>query len=303
VKSNLIERVAKHLRARLEQEGAELAVPSCRELATALKVSVPTAMGALRLLAADGFLTRDPRRKRYQLADVAGRESSNPTKRLLVIRSAWNADLDAHSRLRVERLVMEAATTGWTVKEEVLSYGSERRRIDRRWDELIKRFQPSRIVASPGTPLLAKWAASTGVDTLFVGGSAGPLLIPTLGVSMSASLRSLLPRLLERGERLVSMPLCDYGPEFIEAFRRAFSDCLSGAGLPFVPTYHTPATTERGPEALRAMLEMVLKAKPPTTLIFANWRPVTRLHSTIRQCHRPCLCFVNMAQDYCSLAQ
>ncbi len=283
VKKTLVVRVAERLRFDMTKDGAEDPVPSCRELSATMGVSLPTAMEALRLLAADGFLTKEDGTSRYQRAIAPSDEPAHSKRRLLVIRSSSGVALDAHSRMRIDRLVMESTASGWTVHEKILSYGPDRRRTDRRWDELVRRFQPTRIVVSSGSPLLAKWLVRTGIDTLFLGGSSGTTGIPTLGVSLSASLRALLPRLLGSGERLISMPVCDYGPEYIEAFRNSFSDAMADAGLPFVPTYHIPATSERGPEALRAMLDKVMKAKPPTTLVFINYLHYMAALGLIRQ--------------------
>lgn len=89
---------------------------------------------------------------------------------------------------------------------------------------------------------------------------------------MSASLRQLLPRLLASGEKHICLPLCGFQEDFIVAFRHAFEHCLSAAGLPYVSSYHTPVTAGFGPDAMRTLLEPVLRARLPTTIIFTSMR-------------------------------
>lgn len=268
----IAEQVARRLAAELAAAPAGAKAPSCRELAQVAKVSLPTAMKALRLLETEGFLERHGARNRFQVAEVSSQRTGNSGQRLLLIRPSWTDDIDGSTRLMVDRILFETSRLGWATDQRMFAYGPERRRPDRRWDEVLRSFQPTRILVVAGTPVIASWAAATGVPTMFLGGTPGNIGIPTLGVSLSANLARLLPGLLAAGERHISLPLCGYGEEFIQALRGRFAKALEAVGLPFVVGYHVPASTARGSAVLAELLQRVISAKPPGTLIFANVR-------------------------------
>lgn len=266
------EQVADRLAAILSSDATTAKVPSCRELAESANVSVPTAMKALRMLEAQGLLARGGAGSRYQRLTPPDGGPERDAHRLLLVRPSQQEAMDGSTRLVVDRILVEVSKLGWSTEQAILAYGPDRHRPDRRWDTVVKRFQPQRMLVAAGTPLIASWAATTGVPTAFLGGTPGSFRIPTLGVSLSANLARLLPALIADGERHISLPVCGYGVEFFNALRARFEQIFNSFGLPFVASYHVPATTARGRTALTGLLSQVLHARPPGVLIFANAR-------------------------------
>ena len=274
----MVERVVEVLRG-WEVEGRE--VPTCRELSADLEVSVPTALGAMRVLAEEGRLISGSgrRRARWSAAGVKVVE----TPRILVVCPRWLGNLSMVMRTELDRLHMEANARGWGFHREFWDYGPGQKHAVKRWNEVAERVRPSHVIAVLGSPVLAAWAKRCDLPTLFLGGSPGEHQVPTLGVSLSASVRQILPHLLAAGHSHPCLPLCGYGEDHVVAIRRVFSEVFADAGLSFVPNYHVPVAEGAGMESILGLLRPVLKARLPTAMLFTDSRHYLASLNTLRK--------------------
>lgn len=267
-RSGLADQVAATLRHEIECGRISEELPSCRNLATGLGVSLPTVLAALKQLAAEGLVMGGKPRRPYRLV-VRPEQGPLSKKRLLILNPRTIGGMRSVTRDTMERLHRQCAEEGWDVQIRILDY-SNATRPGRRWDEILEKERPTHVVAVMGTPVLAHWARGRGVPIIFVGGSPGDSTVPSLGISLSACVRRLLPNLLDRGHRNFCLPICGYPEVYVEALRQVCQEALEERGLTFVPAYHAPFRTTSGGESVRAALRAVFATRPPTALIFTG---------------------------------
>jgi DNA-binding LacI/PurR family transcriptional regulator len=267
-RSRLADTVAATIRDEIDRGRISEELPSCRDLAMGLGVSLPTVLVALQQLATEGLLVAGKPRRPYRLT-VRPEHGPLSEKRLLILYPRWIGGLKSVTRDTVDRLHLKCAEEGWDVQIRILDY-SNASRPGRRWDELLGKERPTRLVAVMGTPVLARWAKESGIQALFIGGSPGDSMVPSLGISLSACVRRLLPNLLNRGHRNFCLPICGYTELYVEALRGVCREALEDRGLTFVPAYHAPFRAQGGGEAIRAALRPVFATRPPSALIFTG---------------------------------
>ncbi|MGC4013041.1 MAG: GntR family transcriptional regulator [Luteolibacter sp.] len=268
----LVEETTVHLRRQIASGGFASELPSCRELAKSLQVSVPTVLSALERLVEEELVIRGKPRRPYRLG-AAARTSIKSTPRrpvILVISPKPVGEFDANSRSAVDRVMLECVQHGWEFQHRLMVYAGATRPSPR-WDEILDEVRPTQMVALAGNEVLAEWAAQRGVPTLFVGGAPGKTPVVAIGVSLRARVEGALEKLLALGHRHICMPVCGLQDYLTEPVRRQFADTLATKGIPFVPTYHVPVSPSRGPTVVPSLLLKIFAARIPTAMIFVEW--------------------------------
>lgn len=262
----MAEQVADWLRAEIRAGRLREVLPPCRELADRLGTSPPTVVGALAMLLDEGWVVAGGSRRPYRVAARKVRRSE-PRQRLLLLSPEPISACASYTREVAEQTLLDCTRHGWETQTQVLDYRNAKSPA-RRWDELVRVFRPTRIIAVTGTPVLAQWALRLRLPVLFLGGSPGETTVTTVGVSLSASLRQLL-RLLPDGDCLHScLPVCGYPEVFATAIHRVYREELEARGMTFVPGYHAPYRAAPGPDEIRAALRPVFARRVPQCLIF-----------------------------------
>lgn len=262
----MAERVAEWLKRQVGSLPPGSEIPSCRQLAAQLEVSPPTVMQALGMLVSDGVLVPGQTKRPYRIAH-AGRAGREERQTLLLLSPQPLTACNNYTRTMVEQILVKCAADGLDVQTRVLDYRN-RRYPARRWEELIRSHQPTRIMVVTGTPVVARWASGLGVPTLFLGGSPGETSVSTVGVSLSASLRVLLRKLPNDQCLHFCLPICGNPVEFATAIHRVCREELESRGMTFVPGYHSPFRVEGGAAAVRAAITPALSRQRPRLFIF-----------------------------------
>ncbi|BCU76603.1 GntR family transcriptional regulator [Luteolibacter sp. LG18] len=268
----LVDDTAAHLRRQIGAGAFSGELPSCRQLARSLQVSVPTVLLALERLTDEGLLLRGKSRRPYQLAAQPGKPSKVDQRRrlILVISAKPLGEFEANSRAAVDRVMSDCMQHGWEFQHRLIPY-SDARRSSPRWDEMLDDIRPSMLVALAGNKVLAEWAVRRGVPTLFVGGVPGEHAVTAIGVSLRDRLEVAIDSLLRLGHRHICLPICGLQEYFIQAMRQQLEEALAARGIPFVPMYHAPGTPHRSPTAMVSLLGKVFAARVPTAIILVEW--------------------------------
>jgi len=195
------------------------AFPSCRQLAAQLEVSPPTVLQALAKLVHEGWLAPGGARRPYRVVQTMGMVAKGP-HRLLLLSPQPLSSCDSYTRSMVEQMVIACTAAGWDIQTRILDYRN-RRYPARKWDELVRSHNPTRLVVVIGTPVVARWARRLAIPTLFLGGSPGETGITTVGVSLSALVRVLLRGLPDAVCLNFCLPLCGNPGEFATSIHRA----------------------------------------------------------------------------------
>lgn len=268
----LLEDTVAHLRRELHAGSFLDELPSCRELAASLQVSVPTVLAALDQLAEEGILEKGKPRRPYRVA--ANTSSISPftveRRRILVISYKPLGEYDSNSRAAVDRIMLDAMRQGWEFQHRIVSYHGARH-PSTRWDDLVDEIRPTQLIALGGTLVLAEWATRRKLPTLFVGGVPGDTPVIAIGVSLKQRLAEALERLLNLGHRHICMPMSGLEDYFVANMHQTFRSCLESRGIPFVPTYHTPLAPRGNRKAAASLISSVIAAREPTAMIFIEW--------------------------------
>jgi len=273
-RSLLLEETVSHLRQAISAGDFPRELPACRTLAKALQVSVPTLLAALEILVAEGLVSRGKPRQPYRLtasrAELPVGMDRTDRRCILLISAKPLGEFDSNTRATVDRLIVDSMRRSWEFQHRIVPYG-EARRPSPRWDELLDEIRPTHLVALAGNLVLAEWAEKRGVPTLFIGGVPGETTVTAIGVSLKDRLEQALEMLLAQGHRYITLPICGLQEYFIHTLREVTATALASRGIPFVPTYHTPARVIRSQTGMKSLLPNVLAARAPTALIFVEW--------------------------------
>jgi DNA-binding LacI/PurR family transcriptional regulator len=265
---SMADRLVTHLKGEITSGSIADEMPSCRDLARKLGVSPPTVLAALAKLASDGWLSSSGGNRPYQIVQHR-RAVADQRHRLLLLSAEPISSCNSYTRAAVERLTLECAEEGWEIQTRTLDFQNAKAPTHR-WDELVRIHRPTHLMAITGTPVVARWAQALALPTFFIGGSPGDTGVPTVGVSLSASMRQLL-RQLPADECLhFSLPICGYPEVFATAIHQACREELEARGIAFVPNYHAPCRLGSGPGEVRAALRPVMAQRVPNLLVFTK---------------------------------
>lgn len=247
-------------------------LPSCRELALSLQVSVPTILTVLDQLASEGVIEKGKPRRPYRVVENAALSFPplHERRRILVISYKPLGEYDSNSRAAVDRIMLDAMRQGWEFQHRIVAYHGSKQ-PSARWDDLIDEIRPTQLIALGGTLVLAEWAARRNIPTLFVGGVPGETPVVAIGVSLKQRLAEALERLLDLGHRHICMPMTGLEDYFVAKMHQTLRASLEQRGIPFVPTYHAPLAPRGNRKAATSLISSVIAAREPTAMIFIEW--------------------------------
>lgn len=274
-RKSLVDQVEAALLAEIEQGRWTGLLPGLRELAQTLEVSVPTLSTAIDRLVKKGALIGRGGRKRFQVAGKRqpGATKTKPSRRLLIITSPGGIAVQNKVATDViHSFSIALARRGWTVQYAEVDF-YEAKKPHRNWDELLKGDRVDRILVLFGREAIGEWAIGTGLPTCFLGGNPGDLPIPVIAVKSQHMVEHALEQLVAAGHRNFLIPLCRRHPSLVGHVRESYANVLSRHGLPPRPEIEVPAPDTHTPETLMRLMERAWsQTKPPTGLVFMDWR-------------------------------
>jgi DNA-binding transcriptional regulator YhcF (GntR family) len=269
-------RLADLLRAELEGGRWPGRLPGTRLLASESGVSQPVAAEALRLLARQGLVVRSGDRKAYTNARDApalavGSRSKQPLRRAVILTHVELGNLPYSTRLVIEQTRSLLVKRGWEL--EIITFDFlHAKRPRRAWDHLVPMDPAIPLVAVFGRQAIGEWSLKRGLRMAFLGGLRGDLPLPMIAVKSSLLAEEAIRRLTELGHRRIIMPLCDRPPSFAASMKDAMEKGLRGAGVRYVPSYHTPESPYQQPEVVWRMMEACFRRSVPTALVILDWK-------------------------------
>ena len=238
----------------------------CREFGVSRGV-VNTAMAILeenRVLRAGGARRR--REAEEKGAGPSQGAGKKPERTVLLL--SMDAENDPHALLNQNLPNWRAAiekSVGPLQVEFLDAVHAKRPR--RRWDELIARIRPERLVLlAPPLPV-SRWAIGTGIRTVCLGGVSPDTGADSLGFSTRDMVRRALEELFACGHRDVMMPLAGRLPEFAEMMRNTMRTALDSHGIRYVERLHAPLRAEGDGDIFREMLLARLRERMPSAIL------------------------------------
>lgn len=274
-RKSLVDQVESALMSEIEQGRWEGLLPGLRELAKIFEVSVPTLSAAIDRLTKRGVLLGRGGRRRFQVAKRAGARHAQgkARKRLLIITSQGGITIQSKAATDVLHAFSVALNRrGWAVQYAEIDF-YDAQKPHRNWDELLKGERIDRILVLFGRESIGQWALNTGLPTCFLGGYAGDLPIPIIGVRSFSLLEHALERLITAGHRGFFVPLCRRHPTFVDSLRKSYAKVLAAHDLAPKADLEVPAADTHTPETILRLMERAwAQPKPPTGIIFMDWR-------------------------------
>lgn len=289
-KIDLSQRLANSLREMVSGKRIGEPMPSLRSISLNLGVSVPSVSKAFQILEREGILSscgercrwlvralpKNSRRKRGMKPEAAGAR----TRRLLYLTSQPMNEWLTHSVEVYADIVSTMSSKNWEVVHRVMPFQNAKapRKI---WDELLDQEAPDVIVVLTGTPVLASWAVSHSVPTLFLGGVCEPYSLPMVRVSMSGLVEELVRKLIDLGHRHIVMPLCGRTSNFQEDMKSALQvgiDTRRSSGA----VVHALVSPYSTPEVLYDVLKKHWRNHRPDGMILLDWREFVTATSFFR---------------------
>jgi DNA-binding Lrp family transcriptional regulator len=257
-------------------------MPGTRVLANRLGVSPPSVAHALTALAAEGLLIRRGERCAYRVVGMHRTsvilKSPVKPKRLLILTHDEMGRLVDTSRGILERLRALMAERGWEVAHQVIDFVHVKH-PQRSWDRKILIEPGTSVIALYGRPALAEWAIRRKVRMFFLGGVDNGLPVSMAGVKSSLMAEAALTRLTALGHWRIVLPLCDRPELFKEGMREVMQRAIESAGRVYTKSFHNPESNELTPDAIWRMMEVAFSAKPPTALVFLDWKELVTAQS------------------------
>ncbi len=247
-------------------------LPGVRVLAGLLGVSAPTVGAALARLTTQGVLTNEGPRRAFRLAEVPPRFLTHDhPRRLLLLTPDELWTLDDATRGVLESLRETVVSNGWEEDIQVLDY-RHAKRVDRRWNHLIRADANTSVLAVFGRPALAEWARRRKLRIMFLGGVMGNVAVPMIGVKSSGMAALALARLTALGHRRIVFPLIGNSESFNATLREATQAALEAVGHSYLPRQHNPESSYLVPDVISQMMEPLLAKNPPTALVIQDWK-------------------------------
>ena len=275
-RKSLVDQVEEVLLADIDRGRWVGLLPGLRELSNTLEVSVPTLSAAIERLVTNGVIVARGGRRRFEVAERRQSRGSNAAKsrqRLLVITSKGGLSVQSKAATDIIHAFGSALVRrGWDMRFAELDF-YDALKPHRSWDDLLKGEQVDRILVLFGREAIGRWALGTGLPTCFLGGNAGALPIPVIAVRMHQLVEHALGELLKAGHRRFLVPLCRREAIFVARIRQSYAQALAAQQLPARPEIEVPAADTHSPETLLRLMERAWsQTKPPTALIFSDWR-------------------------------
>ena len=242
-------------------------LPGVRVLAGLLGVSAPTVAEALAKLTARGVLISAGPRRAFRLAETPPRFATHEhPRRLLILTPDELWTLDDATRGVIESLRETVVANGWEEDIQVIDY-RHAKRVDRRWNHLIRADENTSVVAVFGRPALAEWARRRKLRVMFLGGVMGNVAVPMIGVKTSGMAARVLSRLTALGHHRIVFPLIGNSEPFNGSLRDATRAALEAVGHSYVPRQHNPESAYLDPDVISQLMEPVLARNPPTAVV------------------------------------
>ena len=243
-------------------------LPGYRALGREFGVSRGAVNAALALLVERKILRSGGARRRRESEGAAKSGSGRTGAKRSVLLLSMDAEGDPHALLTQNlpgwRAAIERAECVLHVDFLAAVHAKRPRR---RWDEVLARVNPDRLVLLSPSASVARWAVDSGVRTVCMGGVAPSEGADVLSVSARAMLRRALDELFERGHRDILLPLAGRLPEFSESMRAAVREFFEEHGLRYVERLHAPLRAEGDADIFREMLVARLRERVPSAIL------------------------------------
>lgn len=244
-------------------------LPGYRRLMRDFSLSRGVAESALALLAERGVVRAAGERRRHEaIRSARGGASAKAVHRRRVLLLSMDAESDPHALLsrNVARWSEAITAAKLDLRVEFLD-AVQARRPHRRWDELLNEATPDRLLLIAPSEPVSRWAVTTGVRTLCLGGVYPKGEVDGLGVSAQTMMVHAIDRLASLGHRDFCLPLAGRIPVFADAAREVVRTRLEAHGVRYIPRLHTPSREECDAELYRELLESRLRERIPSAML------------------------------------
>lgn len=273
-KRSLIDQVEAALSTEINSGKWPEILPGLRSLAQELQVSVPTLSAAIDRLVSKGILSSRGGRKRFRIQKIPSAVSRNSgaAKRVLLITPPGGIQSLSKVTINIiQGISHDMNRHGWLMQyADVDFYDVKTPR--KNWESLLVGNQISRIIIVYGREVIGKWALSTGIPVCFLGGNAGELPIPVIGIDSPRVVEDALEKLVRLGHKSFLIPLGQRHPALVAKMRETYSAVLSRHEINFNQLIQLPTSTSHTPEAVWRIMERAWEqAEVPTAIIFLDW--------------------------------
>jgi DNA-binding LacI/PurR family transcriptional regulator len=261
---SLVQQTAEHLRAGFRDNHWHGKVPGVIRLAGELGVSKETVRAALHELEKEGALRANGAGKRRELVANSG-EPARRIVRVAILLAQPLENENGYSQrlfLTIKHSVEAMGHECFFASQSLWELDAKPRRVAR----MVDTARADAWIVYAGTRPVLEWFAMQGIPTLAVGGRAEGLAIEWTRADLKPPMEAAVDTLAALGHRRMVL-LCpgywrkpDPGPP-----AAAFLARLAHWKIP-VSDYHLP-DWEVTPEGLKAVLEALFFATPPTALL------------------------------------
>ena len=273
-KRSLIDQVEAALCAEISSGKWPEVLPGLRSLAQELQVSVPTLSAAIDRLVSKGILSSRGDRKRFRIQKMSETASRNSgaVKRVLIITPPGGIQSLSKVTINiVQGINRDMNRQGWLVQyADVDFYDVKTPR--KNWESLLIGNQISRIIIVYGREVIGKWALATGIPVCFLGGNAGDLPIPIIGIDSHLVVEDALEKLVRLGHKRFLIPLGQRHPALVAKMRETYSAVLSRHDIKFNQIIQMPTGASHTAETVWRTMERAWEQdETPTAIIFLDW--------------------------------
>ena len=274
-RTTLGETLARELRAEIEAGRWSTTLPGYRELGRLYRVSQPTCKAALAILEKAGLIVSGGPRRRWQIV-ATGLHRSGATSHVVV----WFGEVE-------EKLMEESTRSVLAELRRLCSRGRVHLRIgnslrSKRAEavagNLIKRYQPDRVVLHNAPERMIVAMTERGVSVLALGGEM-PRDRPVegMGQSLEQTYRQIVENLVQSGRRRILIPVRSGRPGWLKAAATGLIE--GGAPDPRRAAEWTPLIDDDFPEALRTHWQSLLEKSRPDAVVVIDAPWVLSLYS------------------------
>lgn len=286
VKPTTVELVLVTLRKQITSGRWPARLPGTRTLAKYLGVSPPTVTAALKQLSKEGLLISGGERRAYRVnrSKAVVKKSGLPVqlKHLLILTNREIGTMVDVSRRLIEQLAARMSAKGWEISYLTVDY-FHAKQPRKSWDQLIQMEPGSSVVAIAGNQALAMWALKRNLRIMFLGGAVDDLPVHLLGVSMQQVTATALRHLAELGHSRIILPLCARNPSVTKRLSETTRHAIESTGQTYIKSYHNPSSDVQDADVIWQLLEKTFAVKPPTALVFLDWRELLTAQCFIQQ--------------------